>query len=152
MDEENMSDLSLEPGAELQTGTRLWEGNIPSCFGCGTAPLWLRPSRNVCEKCKRIYLTGCARSHHQPTACRQPTAASDSFHTTGEGIVSKALAGPTHLCTLPGIKSASEAVKGRKSCLSAINFPPALIFKGPRQSKVPMRTFFWFNANMSSLQ
>lgn len=30
-----------------------------------------------------------------------------------KGIVSKALAGPTHLCTLPGIQSASEAVKGR---------------------------------------
>ena len=53
-----------------------------------------------------------------------------------------ALAGPTHLCTLPGIHSASGRSKANAGECAYQHL--GLNFKDPSQSKVPMRTFLWF--------
>ena len=57
-----------------------------------------------------------------------------------KGIVSKALAWTTQLCAVPGTASASKEVKGR--CREGAYQHLGLNFKGPSQSKVPVRTFF----------
>lgn len=56
---------------------------------------------------------GAVINPEKPTQAKPYQLKVNLFKQLVKGVISKALAGPTHLCALPGIQRASEAVKGQ---------------------------------------
>lgn len=121
------------------------EGEYSQLFWLWHAPLWLRPNRNVCEMqsestsrtARGAIINPEKRARASLTSCKWLFS-----HNWWKGSFPRHLRGP-HTCVLFQVskvlqrRSKADAVEGAYQHLG-------LDFKGPRQSKVPMRTFFWF--------